>query len=251
LVLRELHAMKWDNWEPDARDVLIDQIRRGERTPEEAEQEADRLGFGPLATKPDPGDFDPDAMHWWCLPMAIAWIAWRNSTSVREHCAEYAEKCLYWSPVSWNVPVNDGTEFARIDGHELKTLGPSTVVRLSLVEAHLTSTKTLPPTTQMTVADAEKQLRAALTAGRITAIAKDESGLPVEIPLKEWPYLEFFEEGQSDVLKRNALDHTPAFSEIKLPADVLKQVWQEFLVEPSMIEPMMRPSVAGYVLPLV
>lgn len=249
--------MKWDRCEPDQRDILLDQVRRGEITPNQAEQEAKKLGLEPFETEPKPCDFDPDKMHWWSLPMAIAWIAWRNSASVREHCAEYREECRIFVVGSWNVPINGGTEFARIDGHELKTLGPSTVARLSLVETYLTSTKTLPPTTQMTVAEAEKELLAALAAGRITAIAKDAAGLPVEIPLREWPYLELFEEGQADVLKHNALDRMPAFSDIKLAADAIKQIWsipsnvetsdEEFPVEPTMMEPMLRSGAAGYV----
>src|SRR6516162_8545233 len=101
--------MQWPDWEPTPRDILIDRVRRGELTPEDAEQEAERHGFGPLATKPPPTEFDPDKMHWWSLPMAVAWIAWRNSASVREHYAEYAQKCLYWIPGSWNVPMNNGT----------------------------------------------------------------------------------------------------------------------------------------------
>ena len=239
--------MQGQDWPPGPRDILIDRARRGEITPDEAEHEAQRLGFGPLATKPDPGEFDPDQMPWWSLPMAVAWIAWRNSASVREHCAESAEKCIYWIPGSWNVPINNGTEFAHVDGYELKELGQPTVCRLSLVEAYLTSTETLPPTTQMTVAKAEKQLFVALAAGRIACIAKDVTGKVVEIPQSEWPDLQLFEEGETDVLKHDALDHTATFSEIKLPRERLKQVWQEFLVEPYMIEPMMRSGTAGYV----
>jgi hypothetical protein len=205
------------------------------------------LGFGPLATKPDPGEFDPDQMPWWSLPMAVAWIAWRNSASVREHCAESAEKCIYWIPGSWNVPINNGTEFAHVNGYALKELGQPTVCRLSWVEAYLTSTETLPPTTQMTVAKAVKQLFVALAAGRVTCIAKDVIGKVVEIPQSEWPDLQLFEEGETDVLKHDALDHTATFSEIKLLRERLKQVWPEFLVAPCMIEPMMRSGTAGYV----
>jgi hypothetical protein len=186
-------------------------------------------------------------MHWWSLPMAVAWIAWRNSASVREHYAEYAQKCLYWIPGSWNVPMNNGTEFARIDGHELKGLGQSTVCRLSLVETYLTSTKALPPTTKMTVAQAEKQLFEELAAGQITAIAKDHAGNVVDIPQRQWPYLQLFEEAETDVLKHDALDQTPTFVDIKLPREMLKQVWQEFPVEPQMIEPMTSSGTAGYV----
>jgi hypothetical protein len=170
--------------------------------------------------------------------MAVAWIAWRNSAIVRDHCAEFAKQCLYWTPQSWNVPINNGTEFACIDGHELKELGQPTVCRLALVDA-------LPPI--MTVAEAEKQLFAELAAGRIIAIAKDAAGNVVEIPQREWPYLQRFEEGQADVLKYAALDQKPAFTEVKLPRETLKQVWQESPVELYMLGPMMRLGTAGYV----
>jgi hypothetical protein len=150
-------------------------------------------------------------------------------------------------PGSWNVPTNDGTEFARIDGFELKSARHSTAVRLSLVEAYLNSTESLPSTTQMTVSKAEKQLFSALAAGRITAIARDANGDVVDIPQREWPYLLLFEEQESDVLKRDALDPVAAFSEIMNRRDDLKKIWEEYLVEAYMIEPMMRAGTAGYV----
>jgi hypothetical protein len=99
----------------------------------------------------------------------------------------------------------------------------------------------------MTVSKAEKLLFAALAAGRIGAIAKDAAGNVVDIPQREWPYLQLFEEQERDVLKHDALDRAAAFSEIKLRRDDLKKVWEEYLVEPYMIEPMMRAGTAGYV----
>jgi hypothetical protein len=123
-------------------------VRRGNLSPDEAENEAAKQGFGPLATVPDPLEFDPDEMAWWSLPMAVAWIAWRNGTSVRKHCAEYRDKWLIWIRGSWSLPTEDGNEFKRIDGHELKTVGPSTVCRLSLSETWLKSKGQLPTTTK-------------------------------------------------------------------------------------------------------
>jgi hypothetical protein len=233
--------------ELDSRDTLIDQVRRGKILPDEAEAEAARQGFGPLAAKPDPVEFDPAKMPWWSLPMALAWIAWRSTQSVREHCAEYRQKRLLWVPGSWNIPSDSETEFERIDGYELKSLRQSTAVRLSFVEAYLRSAKTLPATTKMTVSEAEKELFAALAAGRIVAIAKDAAGRVVDIPQREWPYLQLLEEQERDVLKHDALDREAAFSEIKLQRDDLQAVWEEYLVEPYMIEPMMRDGTTGYV----
>ena len=239
--------MTWENFEPNTRDLLIHRVRIGEITPDEAEAAADRDGFGPLATKPDRIDFDPAQMPYWSLPMALAWIAWRSAGEVREHCADYRENCLRWFPGSWNVPTNDGKEFERIDGYELRPLRRSTAVRLSLVELYLKSTKTLPPTCQMTIAKAEKELFRALAAGGLVAVAKDDAGKVVEIPQREWPYLELFEEQEVDVLKRDALHAKPAFTDIKLSQQDLRRLWQEFLVQPYMIEPMTRAETAGYV----
>ena len=102
--------MTSEEFQPTIRDRLIRRVRIGEITPEEAEAEAERQGFGPLETKPDPVDFDPSQMPNWSVPMALAWIAWRTIEAVREHCADYREKCLLWFPGSWNIPTDDGRE---------------------------------------------------------------------------------------------------------------------------------------------
>jgi hypothetical protein len=152
--------MTWESFKPSPRDVVIHRVRVGEITPEQAEAESG--GFGPLATKPDPIDFEPTQMPYWSLPMALAWIAWRDTRQVRDHCAEYRENWLHWFPGSWNVPTDDGNEFKRVDGYELKSSRKPTVARLIFTESYLNSTETLPPTCQMTVAKAEKKLLMAL-----------------------------------------------------------------------------------------
>ena len=99
----------------------------------------------------------------------------------------------------------------------------------------------------MTIAKAEKELLFALAAGHLVAIAKDSAGKVVDIPQREWPYLELFEEQECDVLKHDALDAIPAFTEVKLGRKDLQRLWEEFLVQPYMIEPMNRAGTAGYV----
>jgi hypothetical protein len=240
-------TMAWESSEPSPRDLLIHRVRIGEITPEEAEAEAEQGGFGPIATKPSPIDFDPAQLPYWSLPMALAWIAWRHIQQVREHCAEYCENWLHWSPGSWNVPTGNGLEFKRIDGYELKSSRQPTVMRLALTESYLSSTETLPSTCQMSIAKAEKELFSALAAGRLVAVAKDSAGKVVEIPQREWPYLHLFEEQESDVLKRDALDATPAFTEINLWRKDLQRLWEEFLIQSYMIEPMTQPGTAGYI----
>jgi hypothetical protein len=233
--------------QPSSRDILIDRVRQGDLTPEDAEQEAERQGFGPLARKPPPTEFNPDKMHYWSLPMALAWIAWRSSQSVREHCAEYRENYWEWVPVSWNVQTNDANGTKRIDGYELRAMGLSTACRLPILEKPLRARKELPSTAKLTVSQAVKQLFAKLAAGQIIASAKNAFGQVVDIPQREWPYLRLFEERERDVLKYDPLDKEPAFTEINLPRDRLKVIWQESPIEPYMIEPMMRQRREGYV----
>jgi hypothetical protein len=99
----------------------------------------------------------------------------------------------------------------------------------------------------MTIAKAEKELFVALAAGYLVAVAKDGAGKVVEIPQREWPYLHLFEEQESDVLKHDALDTEPAFTDVRLRREDLQRLWEEFLVQPYMIEPMTRTGTAGYV----
>lgn len=61
--------MTREHVEPRPRDPVIHKVRIGEIAPEEAV--AERQGFGPLATKPNPVDFDPSRMLDWSLPMAL------------------------------------------------------------------------------------------------------------------------------------------------------------------------------------
>jgi hypothetical protein len=199
-------------YESSARDILIGEVRSGQITPDAAEQEAARQGLGPLAREADPVKYNPDEIPWWSLPMAVAWIAWRDFALVREQCAEYRKECWHWI-------------FVKGAGWDLQPWGPSTAVRLSLVDAHMVASGNLPLTAKVTVAEAQKQLLAACSEGRIVAIAKDASGKVVEIPRQEFPYLNQFEEQGADVFKHDALDRQATYSEIMFSRDALKQAW--------------------------
>jgi hypothetical protein len=79
LVLRKVRATMLNEQQLNFHYTLIDQVRRGTITPEEANDSAAKQSFGPIATTPDPLEFDPEQIPWWSLPMPLAWIAWRNS----------------------------------------------------------------------------------------------------------------------------------------------------------------------------
>jgi hypothetical protein len=103
--------------ESSARDILISEVQSGQITPDAAEQEAARQGLGPLAREADPVKYNPDEIPWWSLPMAVAWIAWRDLALVREQCAEYRKECWHWI-------------FVKGAGWDLQPWRPSTAVKI-------------------------------------------------------------------------------------------------------------------------
>ena len=53
-MLREVRAMMLNEQQLEFYYALIDQVRRGKVTPEEAKVSATKQSFGPIATAPDP-----------------------------------------------------------------------------------------------------------------------------------------------------------------------------------------------------
>jgi hypothetical protein len=94
------------------RDRLIDEVKHGLLTPEQAEAEAVQRGLGPLATTPDLDNFDPMSEAHWTLTMAAAWIAFRTTEAVREWWDKYRDECQVWRFQPWRLgldgPVKEG-----------------------------------------------------------------------------------------------------------------------------------------------
>ena len=95
------------------RAALLYRVRCGEMSPSEAEAEAEKLGIGPLATKPDDALFDPLAEPRWTLAMAAAWIMWRTPSEARAHWDDYRFECWDFCGVQLRRDgVEDGTTFS-------------------------------------------------------------------------------------------------------------------------------------------
>jgi hypothetical protein len=71
------------------RNELIEQVRYGRMTPDEADAEAVRLGFGKLSYEPPDDAFDAMGETWWTLSMVVAWIALRTPKLVRSSDRSY------------------------------------------------------------------------------------------------------------------------------------------------------------------
>jgi hypothetical protein len=98
------------------RDDLIEEVKFGRMSPEEAEAEAARLGSGPLATSPDPQQYDPRAEPWWTLPMTVVWIARRRMRDVLENYDPYLLQSWHWIYREWR----NGFEGPTFKGHFLE-----------------------------------------------------------------------------------------------------------------------------------
>ena len=239
--------------ELDRRNKLIAMARYGKITPAEAEAEAVAAGLAPFAQQPALPDFDPMLDARWSIVMAVAWIAWRDLTRVRENCSAFRSESVHWVFREWNEPINDGTAFAAQKGWFLERWSEPTTVRLSILERFRDE---LPASWCMSVPEAEKALWRALSDGHLVAEALSRDGKPVDIPEREWSYLKLFEDGKRDVLRYDVLDRDDPFTAVKLKRDDLLRLWPERtqreampvgVVEPFMLEPMTSPIPTGYV----
>jgi hypothetical protein len=113
-----------------ARNDLIDAVRHGRMSPDDADAEALRLGLVPLSYRPDPAAFDPMREPFWTPMMAVAWIAWRTPNAVRGAWAEYRKRCRRWHFKRWRV----GFDGPVVEGHFLEEDVPASIVSLHLAE---------------------------------------------------------------------------------------------------------------------
>lgn len=178
----------------DGRNNLFHQVRLGELTCEQAEDEAQRQGWASLSSRPDPANFDPLQKSPWSLCMAMAWIAWRNPDRVREWDNAWRKECWDWRKWSGRVPGPDGQgrneRFWRVvqkspaSVEEFISFGylpedPRKASMLVDAEAELNR-----------VCKAKAQLWSALYDGDLDAAGVPASGGPrIVVPTIHWPDL--------------------------------------------------------------
>jgi hypothetical protein len=137
------------NEQIDRRDDLIEQLFRGEISPNRAVTEAKQLGLPPLYGDADPSIFDPMGEMFWTPLMAVAWIAFRDVDLVRRSADEYRSTCTHL------VPLGKGR-------YLIETVPPASRRTLDIRLA----ARRLP---KETIEWAIASLLAALTEGRIEA----------------------------------------------------------------------------------
>ena len=75
--------------------ALFEAVESGRFTPARAEAIAARLGLPQL--NPPPA-YDPAKVDRWTLPMALAWIAYRDLGEVAQWAVEYRDQARIWAP---------------------------------------------------------------------------------------------------------------------------------------------------------
>jgi hypothetical protein len=213
----------------ELRDELISRALVGEIDSKQAEAEAAASGLPPLASQPDPQKFDPMKESRWPLTQVIAWISWRNFRLVMEQSAEYRANSTHWIFREWNKPDADGKKFTGRNGWFLTQRGPSGMMHLTLLDAHMRDNDSLPQAARMRPSDARDVLWQALSENKLLGEAFDRSGALIEIPARQWCRLEIFEERSGDVLKYNFIDKEEPFTEVRFRRADVMHLWPQYV----------------------
>jgi hypothetical protein len=185
---------------PADRSWLFEELSEGRLSPDEAEQQASELGLGPLNPPLDPEQYDPMHLTHWTLPMAVAWISWRDMERVREVSPDWRKDALGWRWRDYRLSGDDGQP-RDISGWYLEREYHDTpaLLFLSLSEAVEVSEGTGDDTRQFSIAEARRALWQALADGDLDATTL-ENGRIHPIAAAEWGWLETGEDGGKDVL---------------------------------------------------
>jgi hypothetical protein len=231
------------NWD---RDALIEEVRYGRMTPEEAEAESARLGLRKLAREPDDSSFDPMGETFWTLPMVVAWIVWRRARKVRDYFDPYRRECFDWHFRNWRV----GPDGSVHSGHFLEKRSPATLMRLSL-DARFDAAERELPHDALTVAGAKAALWKALAENRIEATGISISdGERMPIPSYEWRDLKDFEESGRDVVRTDlgVLLTSRIYRDVVFRRQAIMATWTPHRSEEKNLElpPTISPTGPGY-----
>lgn len=221
--------------ESKERERLLDAVFHGEMKPDDAEDEARRLGLRPLRDVPDPARFDPMTKPVWTLAMAISWISWRNVDAVRDAWDEYRGQCWEWRKHQTKLPSGGGRGPGVYQGWALSPRYPATLNYLSTSEACDRVEGNAPV---LSVRDARAALWEALAGNQIVATAVEcTSGRPLQIPSEEWTYLvPLVSNGLADQLCFETRPGIAQYRDVTFGSADLRRLWSA---------PEMKPAVPG------
>lgn len=154
-----------------SRDEVIERVRRGQMTPDQAEAWAADQGTQPFAEPRTLQHFDPFQEVYWSLPMVAAWIIWRLPKAVLEVVPRKGTRGKIWERES-------ETSFVLVGPNDWS---------LGCVYRKAIENDDSEETTRVTGAvEAREQLRVRLQGGDLRASGKNSEGQRTEIPPFEW-----------------------------------------------------------------
>jgi len=154
-----------------SRDEVIERVRRGQMTPDQAEVWAADQGTQPFAEPRTLQHFDPFQEVYWSLPMVAAWIIWRLPKAVLEVVPRKGTRCKIWEKES-------ETSFVLVGPNDW----PLGCVYRKAIENDASEENT-----RVTGAvEARQELRMRLQGGDLRASGKNNKGQRTEIPPFEW-----------------------------------------------------------------
>lgn len=225
------------------RDDLIREVAYGRMSPDDAEAEAARLGLQPLASRPDPGKFDPMTEAWWTPPMTVAWIAWRDPQQVLNWYDPYRAECLDWHYTEWRL----SPDVQVFKGYVLNERQRATLASLFLSEKYDFVTGEKSPGA-IAVNEASSQLQNALKENSLQA-----TGIPnneeqrIIVPDREWRDLRWIEDKGRDVARYGYLS-VAGYSDLAFQRRAVLALWPA--KQPAdlifQLPPIVRPEGPGY-----
>jgi hypothetical protein len=234
--------------ERNPRDDLFEQLKYGKIDPDAAEAEARRLGLKPLRPTVDQPRFDPAREAQWTLAMAVAWIAYRRLSAVRDAWDPYREECWDWHFRQWR----DGPAGDVFEGWLLERRPPMTMALL-LIGDSLMSGEWRDPKFVMTASEAKDALWIALKTDCFRATGVDqEARQRVEIVPFTWIDLKLFEHGGRDEVRPHALELTGPnrYCDVLIPSASLRGIWREPVETPALPLPETIPPTGDGHMPL-
>lgn len=224
----------------NSREDLFDELKFDRAKPAEAEAEATRRGWAPLAPEPDIAAYDPLAEQQWTFPMAMAWISMRSVDAVRLAWNKYRARYPIWRRGSWRD--GPGGEVHR--GWLLYHLEPATSLGLELLAIVGGMEEDGKPAV-MSVADARDALWSILQEGLLpaTGVART-SGSRTLIPASEWHALEpHFSDHRDEVGRAGG---SADYVDPLLPSKGVRHLWGPRR-EAVILPPLVPPEGDGYI----
>ncbi|MEX0953613.1 MAG: hypothetical protein WDZ83_00195 [Rhizobiaceae bacterium] len=204
-----------------AQDFLIGLAMDGLLSPSEAEAHAAAWGMKPLASEPPDSALDPMVEPFWTLPMAIAWILWRDPRRVRENWHLYTRRCHDWHTERRRIPLDGGRQWYEVTASEVRQRHEPTVATigiLSCLDLEGGNNKRASPTL------ARQDLWRRLGEGDLAMTAVDHAGDVVTIDRVEWAYLGIAHKVDgADYLCRSSLE--PVYTDLKLSRSDMVRLW--------------------------